>query len=205
MRKNIKKLAFFIMLAVGISLSFPVCLFAYEQKRAYSSRKLVIRQETYSANGISICRPVPLDMEIWDFINKNNIRSIEDYVDWVQKNIRYEKDKGKDTWAAPQVTLKRKYGDCEDYAFLNAAVLRVLGYQPKVLAMKGLTGGHAICVFQENGYYFWIDNTEIKKTSTRTIVDFGRYLHDEYGSNRLLVLKQEVESQTSVSNSSFGF
>lgn len=205
MRKNIKKLAFFITMAVGISLSFPVCLFAYEQKRAYSPRKLVIRQETYSANGISVCRPLPLDIEILDLINKNNIRSVEDYADWVKKNIRYEKDKGKDTWAAPQITLKRKYGDCEDYAFLNAAVLCVLGYQPKVLAMKGLTGCHAICVFQENGYYFWIDNTELKKTSTRTFADFGRYLHDEYGCNRLLVLKQEVERQNSVSSSSFGF
>ena len=205
MRKNIKKIAFFVMMVVGMSLCSPVCLFAYEQKSAYSFRKLVIRQETYSINGVSVCRPSSLDIEIRHLINQNNIRSVEDYANWLQKNIQYEKDKGKDVWAAPQVTLNRKYGDCEDFSFLNVAVLRVLGYKPRVLVMKGITGCHAICVFQKNGYYFWFDNAELKKTSIRTIAGFGRYLHNEYGCNHLLALNWEVKRQNSVANSSFEF
>ncbi len=205
MRKNIKKIAFFVMMVVGMSLCSPVCLFAYEQNSAYFSRKLVIRQEIYSVNGVTVCQSSPLDTEIVRLINKNNIRSVEDYANWLQKNIQYEKDKGKDAWAAPQVTLKRKYGDCEDYSFLNVAVLRVLGYESRVLVMKGITGCHAICVFQKNGYYFWFDNAELKKTSIRTIADFGRYLHDEYGCNHLLALNREVKRQNSVASSSFEF
>ena len=205
MRKNIKKFAFSVMIAAGISLFFPVSLFAYEQKSAYSLRKPAIRQETYSVNGISVCRPLSLDTEILYLINKNNIRSIDDYADWLQENIRYEKDAGKDVWAAPQVTLKRKYGDCEDYSFLNVAVLRVLGYESKVLVMKGPTGCHAICVFKKNDYYYWFDNAELKKTSIRTIAGFGKYLHNEYGCNRLLALNHEVKKQNSVANPGFGF
>jgi len=145
MRKNLKKLAFFVTLAIGISLSFPVCLFAYEQKSVYSPGKLVIRQETYSVNEVSVCQPSPLDTEIVHLINKNNIRSVEDYANWLQKNIRYEKDKGKDAWAAPQITLKRKYGDCEHYALLNIDVMKMIGNQCIILLMK--VCGHFFSVF----------------------------------------------------------
>ena len=205
MRKNVKKLTIFVMIAVGMSLCHPVCLFAYEQKSAYSFRKLVIRQEIYSANGVTVCQPSSLDAEIVQLMNKNNIRSIEEYANWLQKNIRDEKDKGKDAWAAPQITLKRKYGDCEDFSFLNVAVLRVLGYQSRVLVMKGLTGCHAVCVFKENGYYFWFDNAKLKRTSIRAIANFSQYLHDEYGCKRLLALNREVKKQNSVANPSFEF
>ena len=205
MRKNIKTLTVFVIMAVGMSLCSPVCLYAYEQKSAYSFRKLIIRQETYSINGVTVCQPSSLDIEIRHLINQNNIRSIEDYTNWLKENIRYAKDEGKDTWAVPQITLGKKYGDCEDFAFLNVAVLRVLGYQSRVLVMKGPTGCHAVCVFKENGYYFWFDNAELKKTSIQTIAGFSQYLHKEYGCNRLLALNPEVKKYTSVANPSFEF
>ena len=72
--------------------------------------------------------------------------------------------------------LQKRRGDCEDYAFLNAAVLRVLGYRPEVLAMGGLGGNHAICVFKENGRYSWIDNARLKRSKAESILEFTKYL-----------------------------
>ena len=86
----------------------------------------------------------------------------------------------------PEEMLQKKAGDCEDYAFLNAAVLRVLGYQPQVLVIGGFGFHHAICVFEENGHYSWMDNSEFRRTKTRSILEFARYLFSEYGGSYLL-------------------
>jgi len=45
----------------------------------------------------------------------------------VNKRIRYQGDTG-DSWAAPQDTLTRGAGDCEDYALLKRAILIASGF-----------------------------------------------------------------------------
>lgn len=135
---------------------------------------IVIRQQTRIVGSISVCEPVTVDLRILDIICRVNIKSVDDYARWLQKTVKYKEDDGVDIWSLPEKTLTRKYGDCEDIAFLNKTFLHVLGYQPKVMALlrRGGRKGHAICVFKENGYYLWFDNTRLNKTSTASIEKF---------------------------------
>ncbi len=139
---------------------------------------IVIRQQTKTASGISVCGPVTVDLDILDIICRANIKSLEDYERWLQKTVKYKGDDGADVWSLPEETLTKKYGDCEDLAFLNKAFLHVLGYQPKVMALVrfGDKKGHAICVFEENGYYLWFDNTSLNKISAASIEEFSDYV-----------------------------
>ena len=118
------------------------------------------------------------DSKIPGILIDENIRSIEDYTQWLGENIRYQSDGDMDTWSSPEETLTRKYGDCEDFAFLSEAVLRVLGYQPRVMAYtKGKEEeGHAICAFKKGDHYLYFDNAELKKTYATSMEQFARHI-----------------------------
>ena len=139
---------------------------------------IIIRQQIKTVGSISVYGPVAVDLRILDTICRVNIKTINDYVQWLQKTVKYKKDTDIDAWSLPEETLTKKYGDCEDIAFLNKAFLHVLGYRPKVMALlrKGRRKGHAICIFKENGYYLWFDNTKLKKTLISSRKDFAKHL-----------------------------
>lgn len=54
--------------------------------------------------------------------------TFEQHWKWVSSNITYKSDKDNygvaDYWATPQETLKRKAGDCEDFAILLQSKLK---------------------------------------------------------------------------------
>lgn len=54
------------------------------------------------------------------------IESPADVDAWVNSHIAYREDSD-DEWAAPSLTLKRGFGDCEDFAILKRAILRAKG------------------------------------------------------------------------------
>ena len=173
-----------------------ICVLFFENTYVFAGntifgRNLVIRQEAFETNGVLVSRPVPLDEKILYIIINNKIGSLEDYVQWLQENIKYKKDEKKDYWSTPEETLQDKRGDCEDYAFLNAAVLHLLGYQPEVLAVGRLGRNHAICIFEENGNYSFIDNTMLKRTQAQSISELASYLFSKYGCSYLLKLSLE--------------
>jgi len=160
-------------------------------------KELIITQQTYQSAGVLVCRPSPLDETIRDLIVNNNIYSLGDYIHWLGDNVEYKKDLIGDDWATPAETLARKNGDCEDFAFLNAAFLRVGGYQPQVIAIiKILRPGHAICVFKENNCYSWIDNNELRRTEAQSMRQLAKVILEEYDYSYLKEL--ELESKTKV-------
>ncbi len=191
------KLKIWLMFVVFFIISgiIPSPILAREE--AGFARNLIVVQERYQANGVFICRPSRLGEKIRDIIVFNNIRSVNDYVCWLQENIEYEKDDGKDEWAIPQETLERKTGDCEDYAFLNAAFLRMAGYDPKVLGiMQFFNQGHAICVFKEGNHYSWIDNEKLIRTKVKTMPELAKIIFDKY---KYYCLKEiDLETKTKV-------
>ena len=133
-----------------------------------------------ATNGVLISRPSPAAEQVRNFIILNNISSPRDYVQWLGANIVYKNDGKKDTWAAPQTTLRRKYGDCEDLAFLHESVLRLLGYNPKVLVLVRFLRNHAICIFEQDGSYVVIDNTILRRTKARSYQELLEYLFTKY-------------------------
>jgi predicted transglutaminase-like cysteine proteinase len=116
-----------------------------------------------------------------DVIRDNNLRTIEQYADWVSGNIRFKKDLYSDTWLAPDRLIRKGYGDCEDMAFLSRSVLRSMGHKPRVIAYKraGWRQWHAICVFERQGRYCYMDNARLKKTGASSFEEFLGLLKPE--------------------------
>lgn len=157
----------FINLIIGIFLS----LLCYN----VSEGDIVIRQEKIEKNGIMAYQFNPLDLEILDILIKDNIQTLEDYTQWLQENIEYVGDIG-DYWQSPEETLERKAGDCEDFAFLNVAFLRVLGYNPRAMGLLYINGeGHAICLFMEGDYYSYFSNMILERTQVETMEELSNY------------------------------
>ncbi len=171
-----------------------LCLFVFavllNSSAAFASQdfasNIIIRQQTKTTHGITICAPVDIDLKAYDIIRRTEMKSIDDYAMWLNNTVKYSKDRGSDSWSTPEDTLTRRTGDCEDIAFLNQTFLSVLGYKPKVMALLRSSSprGHAICIFKENGYYYWFDNTTLKKTSATTMDEFAKHIlrHTAYSS-----------------------
>jgi len=156
----------------------------------------IIRQETVRLGSVLVSRPSEIDTHIAGFLSTNNIKTLDEYAVWVEKNIKYKADVQYDTWSSPEETLSRLYGDCEDYAFLNASVLRVLGYESKIMVLGTSERDHAICVFEKDGNYFWFDNSELKRTDTVTMRKFGKYIFKKYACSRILEINPETKKSS---------
>lgn len=179
-------LSLFIFCSVSLTgrVGFNVSnSFAQDTKEIHS---ITIQQNRYKANGILVSQPNSLDIKILNTLNRYKIHSLKTYAQWIKENVQYKSDGSTDIWASPEETLHKRTGDCEDYAFLNAAVLHVLGYKPRVVAVVQGRNLHAICVFQKNGYYLWFDNGQLKQSSTKTISEFAKYIFSNYNSHFLL-------------------
>ena len=150
------------------------------------SPSFVIRQEKSRSQGVLVSRPNELDQKIRDFIIHQELYTIEQYAQWVKKDILYQKDSPLDTWSSPLETLRKKTGDCEDYALLHSAVLRVMGYHPHFIAVNQPKGAHAICFFEYNGFFFWFDNNRLLKSTEKNLEKFLTLLTSRYHSPYLL-------------------
>jgi predicted transglutaminase-like cysteine proteinase len=189
--KNVKKQLALIMCMLILFCSYA---FAQELDEIISGSQLVIRQQRYKTKGVLVCRPHSVDEKILSIIKNNHIRSLMDYMKWLQENVKYTKDNDGDKWLTPEEMLFKKGGDCEDFAFLNKAVLTVLGYSPEVISLDGIEArGHAICVFQSEGDYLWMDNNEIKKMQAKSALEFFKYLFHKYGCKSISSLDLETK------------
>jgi len=147
---------------------------------------LNVAQDISRFNGVWISRPRPLHQEIVDLVTRHKITSLEDYSKWLEDNLRYQNDGKKDVWADPQQTLRKKIGDCEDYALLNTSVMQVLGYKPHFLALVKAQGrAHAICTFQHQGRFLWFDNAKLQKTSFTSLKDLAQEMSERYNYSAL--------------------
>ncbi len=177
----------------GLCLLCGLCLPAQAGETHPAVRQTYhIRQKTLHKNGVFVSQPHSLDIQIKNFIYQADINSIEDYAVWLKKNIKYQKSAQPDSWVSPIDILNRKWGDCDDFALLNSSVVRVLGYQPRFLALFRAKRAHAVCTFQSRDYIFWFDNAEIKKTQAKTMQDFVKLMMSRYKCSRILELDLET-------------
>ena len=151
-----------------------------------------VRQDIVRGDGILVSRPNVLDEQMFDFIRLNGIKTLEDYPQWIKANLSYQQDSSFDNWSLPHETLNKKIGDCEDFALLTKAVTRVLGFQPRFLALVRKNKAHAICVMEQDGYYVWFDNMKLIRTKTRTIEEFNKYITTTFQYNEVNELNEET-------------
>jgi len=112
------------------------------------------------------------DKNVKELLYRNNIYTLEEYAAWIKKNSHYVKDLNGDDWADPETTLRKRSGDCEDFAFLNATVLKILGYEPKILAVTTNELTHAFTIVMKDNYYLVFDNNTVTETKARTFSQF---------------------------------
>ncbi|MBL7073235.1 MAG: hypothetical protein ISS33_05590 [Candidatus Omnitrophica bacterium] len=185
--KLICSLTVLLVLLFSSSAGFASCVGA-------PAGNFVIRQETVRLGSVLVSRPSEIDTHIAGFLSKHNIKTLDEYALWLAKNARYEADVQGDAWASPKETLNRLYGDCEDYAFLNAAVLRVMGYNPKVMVLgSSEEEDHAICAFEKDGNYLWFNNGELERTDAVTMRKFGKHIFKKYACSRILEIDPETK------------
>ncbi|MFH1479103.1 MAG: transglutaminase-like domain-containing protein [Candidatus Omnitrophota bacterium] len=139
---------------------------------------------------------VGLDKKIFDIFSKEDISSLDKYAEWLDKNFEYKKDASGDIWTYPEEMLSRDFGDCEDFAFLNQAVLRLFGYEGKIEIVRQRYLSHAICVFEKDGEIMWFDNKALKKANLTSQRDLNQYLARSYGWKYLY----DIESHPKYSN-----
>ena len=174
------------LLAIS-ALLFPARVQAADQLFLQHYR---IRQNHSVQNGVWISRPLPVDEFIFGFLRRNNIQDIDGYCHWLAGNLSYRQDV-QDTWFSPQDTIDRKGGDCEDFALLNSAILNVLGYHPRILALLHLGQNHAICAFQLDGYYAWFDNQKLIRTTAHSFPEFTKYILQQTAATKIAELDPE--------------
>ena len=200
------KTCFLILLFILLCKSTPILAgpVPMEKEDTGFAGNIVIRQERYKIGSVSVIKPVSVDLRILNTINVEGIKSIEDYALWLKKNVKYRRDDSADVWSLPDETLTRKYGDCEDFAFLNAAFLHVMGYKPKVIAIVGgiRKSGHAICAFRKGDHYLWFDNAELKKISAASMEEFTKHIFRRYACFSLFEIGLDNRSKDSLSDQS---
>jgi len=92
---------------------------------------------------------------------------------WLRRNIRYVTDKEKhgvkDHWQTAGETLRDRTGDCDDFAILARAVLRLQGYNAKLLSVtqwvgyrRDLKKSHMVCAVEIEGVYWHIGNWKME-------------------------------------------
>lgn len=144
------------------------------------AQNFFLSQEQSNQNGVLISRPTPIDERIAFILQQNDIQDLEQVATWIKGQILYRKDPGSDQWSNAEETLERRSGDCEDFAFLTEKILKILGYEPQIMAFVQDGRAHAACVVQSNGQYQWFDNGELKKTSAKDIRSFVNEVSHQY-------------------------
>jgi len=183
-----------LILIVYVSAVWNVNAFSLEAANPSFMGGFKIRQEIAQNGHVLVSGPAASDREIVRIIAENNIRSLREYSVWLKEHVEYRQDGRQDKWLSSQETLKRKYGDCEDYAFLNAAVLKVLGYRPRVLAVGDREKSHAICVFEKDGKYMWFDNAELNDTDAFSLREFAEYIFSNFKGS--LISEMDLSGKT---------
>ena len=144
----------------------------------------VLAQERFERDGVLVSRPRAEDVQVHDFLKTQSIASPGDYFAWLKANIAYVPDT-EDVWSDPAETLRRRRGDCEDYAFLTKEVLHVLGSDAQVLILDRGRAQHAVCIFRNGSHYAWVDNTEFHSSPRSSLENFLKDLRENYLARRL--------------------
>jgi predicted transglutaminase-like cysteine proteinase len=88
---------------------------------------------------------------------------------FVEKYIRYRSDRN-DEWQTPEQTLRRRAGDCEDFAILIQDICERMGYPSSVYLLFGENrerDGHAIVAGQLlSGGWWFADNGSYGEVGT---------------------------------------
>ncbi len=95
---------------------------------------------------------------------------------WVNWHVRYREDRTGDEWAPAALTLRRGYGDCEDFALAKRALLIELGVPSDDLYLVLLHDSrrvqHAVLAVNRRDRLLVLDNRTDKVLPAEVIADY---------------------------------
>ena len=95
---------------------------------------------------------------------------------WVNWRIRYVDDRRGDEWASAPLTLRRGFGDCEDFVIAKMALLEALGYAADDMYMVLLRDRrqveHAVLAINREGRFYVLDNRTDQVLPAEQIDDY---------------------------------
>lgn len=109
---------------------------------------------------------------------RTRIEAINHYVN---SRVRFADDsrlhRRPDVWAAANDTLRRRRGDCEDYAIAKLQMLRAAGFSDRdlyLVILKDLVrrSDHAVVVVRSDQRMFVLDNTTDEILDSESIADY---------------------------------
>lgn len=101
-----------------------------------------------------------------------SIKSPEELANWLHNEFTYEL-KFPDYKQTLDETLKKRRGDCEDFALLSHMILNDLGIKNEVIIIKyrQMNIMHAVCIFKYGNKYSFMSNREMVRTNGLSIND----------------------------------
>ncbi len=104
---------------------------------------------------------------------------------WMKKNLDFKEDQAifgtEDYWQSAQEILKRKAGDCEDYAILAKALLDELGMESYVISFYGPNDyAHTIVLFKDKGGYNVMNEDRLYHYHSKTVEEALSRVHPEW-------------------------
>jgi predicted transglutaminase-like cysteine proteinase len=95
---------------------------------------------------------------------------------WVNWHVRFRDDAYGDEWSSAPETLRRGFGDCEDFALAKRGLLLALGVSPDdmylVLLRDQRQAEHAVLVVNRGGRLLVLDNRTDKVLPAEAISDY---------------------------------
>lgn len=91
----------------------------------------------------------------------------EQIADYIFKQYAYERDRSQfgkeDYWQSPGEFVKSRKGDCEDFALLTHALLKLNGFNSMILNIYGDASAHSVVVFEDDGLLSVIDTGKLRR------------------------------------------
>lgn len=101
------------------------------------------------------------------------VRMVNSWVNW---HVRYREDRAGDEWTPAALTLRRGYGDCEDFALAKRALLLEIGVPSDdmylVLLHDSRGVEHAVLVVNRHNRLLVLDNRTDKVLPAEAIADY---------------------------------
>lgn len=176
-----------LLLAACLLLCFQIVI----GKNALTVPGIFSAGHDFRSGSYPFLQPVQPDGSITGFLAREGLNDFSSYASWAATHLSYKKDPGDDAWSSPLDTLNRRYGDCEDLAFLHLDVARRFGYTGRVLGFEIKGETHAVSVILIDGKYAVFDNTTLHADRARTIEELYAYMILKYQSRYAMALRNQ--------------
>lgn len=146
---------------------------AYIIKDKRDAMKIIVREGEQKRRSLS--GKEDMDSSVAESILWPKLKNTQEIAEWVKANITYNSDQNlhgeRDYWQTPEETLVLRSGDCEDYAFLNQALLKRINIESLVLSVERSYRKivHAICVFPRDTPTSYLNNQYLHKSNSHVL------------------------------------